>query len=159
MKTIYYDFTRECLHKKDSVAEDIKNNFIVDYLMTDDYELCFKVNYEKQNADIEKLQKLQNEILNESLKFDNCIQQFKLEIPNIIFIGYDNISMYVSIICYHYKICNDIRNIILSFAIDKTVYNREKRQIRKHKKLISSNYIDGREKVILWIETIKARTC
>ena len=106
-----------------------------------DYELYFKVDYEKQNSDIKKLLIVQNEILDESLKFDKYIHQFNLEIPKLIFIGYDNISKYVSMICDSYKLCNDIRNMILSFAIDHKRYNKEKRNLRKKNKLVSSKCI------------------
>ena len=127
----FYYITHQCLHEKDTLAEHIKNDFVVNFLMTDTYDLCFKVDYKKQKSDIEKLQKIQKSILNESKNFDNAIQTFYREIPQIIFLAYDNCSKNVAFVCAKFKICSDIKNIILSYAINKTKYNNAKRHKRK----------------------------
>ena len=87
-------------------------------------------------ADAKKVLTIKNEILDASRKFDKLVHQFYIDIPKIIFTDYDNCSKYVSMFCDQYNICNDIRNIILHFTIDKTYYNREIRKLRKQKKLI-----------------------
>ena len=136
MKTPYSSLTADCLRKKDNIADEYQNKMI-NHAFMNDIEYTF--DRKKEIADAQRIIAIKKDILGASSIFDKSLHQFNLEIPRIIFIGYDNCSKYVSIICDRYNICNDIRNIILSFTIGKRYYNHEKRKMRKQKKLFSDN--------------------
>ena len=139
MKRDYSFLTDSCLSKKERTADNYQHSMI-QHLELNDIELKF--NYQKEMADVKKVLTIKNEILDASRKFDKLVHQFYIDIPKIIFIDYDNCSKYVSMFCDQYNICNDIRNIILHFTIDKTYYNSEIRKTRKTKKILSSNNIE-----------------
>ena len=135
MKTPYLYLTEDCIRRKDKLADDEHNKSVSNYY--DIYDLNLPCDYNKEMLDVKKILAIKKEIVDASLHFDNYLQQFHLQSPKLIYKSYDDLSKYTSIVCDHYNICNDIRNIILSFAIDKRRYNKEKRELRKKQKEIN----------------------
>ena len=131
MKTPYSSLTEECIRKKDQLADNEHNQVVSDYFCL--YGESIPYDCEKEMKDVKKVLAIKKEITDVSVTFDKYLQQFYLQLPKLIYKSYDDLSKYTSIVCDHYNICNDIRNIILSFAVDKRRYNKEKRGIRtKH---------------------------
>ena len=136
MKQDFYYFTQSCIDKKDKTADEYQQRMLTFALMND---IEYKSDYKKEMIDVRKILAIKKEILDASLNFDKCVLQFNIQKPRITFRDYDNYSRYVAMICDRYNICNDLKNVILRFAIDKTYYNREIRKMRKHKKNLCIN--------------------
>ena len=132
MKQDYYCLTKSCIWEKDIEADQYQQEMIS---YADRNNIEYKLNYKKEMADVKKVGAIKTSVVDSSLYLDKLLHKFKMEIPRIILKECDNYIKYVEMCCNRYRICNDLQNIILSFIIDKR-YNREKREMRKQKKIL-----------------------
>ena len=89
MREDYYYLTKDCIWKKDKLADDYQNKLNYYFL---DHDIEVKCDYKKEMQDIKKVQAIKQAIVDASLNFDKLLHEFNVEKPKVLFLSYENYS-------------------------------------------------------------------